>query len=1200
MRLTIVILIATLVQVSAAGFAQKISMSKSNASLLNVFKEIRSQSGYNFVCPESILKNARPVTINVKNADLREVLNEIFNKQSLTYTIDSKVVVVTEKKPSVVDVLFGNSRMRQDSLLFKGRVLDEKGNPLVGATIRLKGGTKASVANPTGYFERYGTPKSTMVISFLGYQTQEISLRGQDPDVPIIIRLVPGQSQLGEVSIVSTGYQDIPKERATGSFEVITARQLEHSTDPSLLKRLEGITTSMDFRSYDRSNNPSSARSRVAQLNTLTIRGRNTLNSFAINTSTISPNPSGIPLVVIDGIATDINIETIDPNTVESVNILKDAAAASIWGSRAANGVIVIRTKRGSLNTEPRVSFNANFNSVDKLDLFYKKQMSVSEYVDAQVFANPRYWDVVPNPTDPVTPQPFMSPVAEIINLYNLNQIDSTEMNRRLNALRGNDLRRDFTNLFLRNSFVQNYNLAVDGGSRSMTYRLAGSYSNSLATVKGYNSNRYTFNYNSTFNPLKNLKIDALLSYSRGYSHMSSPSALGGIDFGNADQAPYFPYTKLVDDQGNALVVSRDYRPAFIDLLQQTYGSKILDMRWRPLTDFYKSYSNDIIHNINLNTTVAYKFTPFLSANVTYGYNKSIGNTERLQPQDTYGMSLLINRFTNPSDFGRAVPLGAQQQRESQLSDSHTWRGLINLDKTWNEKHNITAIAGMDVSETVRKFRSDQVYGFDPATLKFVNEIDFKDDLFTLFNGPDGQTTARIPYQKTFADYHNRQFSLFANAAYSYDNRYTVSGSIRKDASSAFGPSTNKTGTPYYSFGGAWTINNEKFYHAEWLPNLKLRATYGYNGNVNTSTTADPTITYNPKGTNGLPYAGVLGSVATNSMLRPERAGVLNFGLDFGLKDNKLSGSIEYYVRKTSDLLTQNRIDPSTGFNNLTFNTGDIKSTGVDFILNSMNLKAGEFSWTSNLLFSYNRVKVTKLYVPGAKTAGFLAGNAQYTEGYDLSRIFAWKWAGLDPDSGDPRVYLDGQPVKIDGNDFDVVTRLNDSSIDNLHYFGSAVPVYYGSLRNTFNYGAFSVSANLLYKLGYYSFRKDVVQYSQLFGEFGNNQLTGPEYTQRWKQPGDEKFTNVPSQVFNPGFDTRDVFYKLADINVFKADHIRLQEINLSYAFNKPKWFIRNPRIYANVSNVGIIWRANKLGVDPETFDYPQPRTYSLGFSANF
>jgi len=321
---------------------------------------------------------------------------------------------------------------------------------------------------------------------------------------------------------------------------------------------------------------------------------------------------------------------------------------------------------------------------------------------------------------------------------------------------------------------------------------------------------------------------------------------------------------------------------------------------------------------------------------------------------------------------------------------------------------------------------------------------------------------------------------------------------------------------------------------------------------------------------------------------------MLNLGLDFGVKGNRLTGSIEYYRKSTTDLMSSNVVDPSTGFGSLTYNTANLLGWGVDLTLNSRNLQAGSFSWASNFLFSYNRVIVSKLYAPAALTAG--ASISSYNEGADLSRIYAFRWAGLNPATGDPMSYVNGQPYTI--NNSSAFSTMQNQPLSTARYFGSAVPVYFGSLRNTFTYGQLSLSANLMYKLGYY-FRRptaDIVNYS---GLFLSGKFQGIEYQNRWQKPGDELRTNVPSQVDNSD-QTRDIFYQNAEINVLKADHIRLQEINLSYAFTKKYKFIKNPRIYANVNNLGVIWRANKLGLDPDVNDLPNPRTWSFGFSANF
>jgi hypothetical protein len=250
-------------------------------------------------------------------------------------------------------------------------------------------------------------------------------------------------------------------------------------------------------------------------------------------------------------------------------------------------------------------------------------------------------------------------------------------------------------------------------------------------------------------------------------------------------------------------------------------------------------------------------------------------------------------------------------------------------------------------------------------------------------------------------------------------------------------------------------------------------------------------------------------------------------------------------------------------------------------------------------------VKVTKLYASSATAAGQVVSNSSgsYNEGYDLSRVFGYKWAGLDPVTGDPRGFVDGQAVSIgnsiEGND--LYNSIQNAPLSSLKYFGSAVPVYFGSFRNTFNYSSFSVSANIQYKFGYFVRRpvSQVVNYSQLFST--NAVIQGIEYNDRWQKPGDELQTNVPSAVYSATNQNRDNFYYYSEINVIKGDHIRLQELNFSYLLKaKKEWLIKNPRIYANVSNLGIIWKANDQGIDPEVFDYPSPRSYSFGFSANF
>jgi TonB-linked SusC/RagA family outer membrane protein len=1208
MRLTTIILLITFMQVSAAGYAQKVTLSEKSATLKQLFVKIQNQSDYDFVYTKQQLQNAKPVDIHVNAMELKDVLNLIFKDQPLTYTIDDKTVVVKERE----------LRFTEDapvSFDIQGQVLNEKGYPLQDATVRISGTRKQMLTDVDGKFFFTNAPlQGKLIISYVGYRTDTIAINGK---TDFTVKMDPQAKVIHEISIVSTGYQDLPKERATGSFEVITKEQLQHSTDLNLIRRLEGITNSMDFRNDLRPVNSSNPNAQRSPLANLTIRGKTTLNESS--NADLNGNFSGQPLVVIDGIASPYSIDKINPNDVESITILKDAASASIWGSRAANGVIVVKTKRGGYNRAARVSFNSSVSTSGKVDLFYNKTMSISDLIDAQMlqFTNADR----PLPTVSITSlygQEPVSPVAEIMDAWkNKGTLTEKEAMAQLDALRGNDIRKDYTKYFLRNPVTQNYSLAVDGGSEKFNYRFSGAYDRGTNNTRNSNQDRFVLTYNTAYRPVDKLELQANISYNLQQNNEQAPdNRITGVS-----SAPFYPYSRLADDKGNALELAKMYRPGFVDLFETTYPTQFLSWRYKPLEDINEGYNKLKAQNINLNFSANYKIIAGLSVQATYNYNTGRSEDNTLYRQNSFFMRNLINYFTtslastNPmtgdpvTPYVRQLPLGGQYNTSLNRSRNQSLRGQLNYDKTWKEKHQLSAIAGIDVSENYSIVRSNGFYGYNENTLQSDNKLDYKTMLPIVFaedfSGYNGEYIPNL--DGGFIDNKIRTFSWYSNMAYTYDSRYTLSASIRKDLSSEFGRGTNQKGAPYYSVGGSWNIHHEKFYHLEFLPVLTFRTTFGYNGNVNPSVLARPLITYSIfNGDNNLPYAYTsFGTGISNSQLRPEKTGIWNIGIDFGLKGNRVSGSLQYYIKKTSDLIAGGALDPSTGYTNITYNTGNLLGHGIDVAINSLNVQAGKFRWNTNFLFSYNRVKVTKLYATAASAAGQVVSNSSgsYNEGYDLSRLFGYKWAGLDPLTGDPRGIIDGHPVAVsnstDGNT--AYNSIQTAPISSLKYFGSAVPVWYGSFRNTFSYGALSVSASLLYKMGYYVRRpsSQVLNYSKLYST--NATIQGIEYQDRWQKAGDELHTNVPSAVYSSSNQNRDNFYYYSELNVLKGDHIRLQEINFSYLIPATKSkFIKNPRVYANLSNLGIIWKANNKGIDPEVFDYPNPKSYSLGFSANF
>jgi TonB-linked SusC/RagA family outer membrane protein len=1014
-----------------------------------------------FILGISIQVNAHSkehrVPINNSDPSLKETCEEIKGLCNKSLIEGERITLNTLKTATITKYT-----ALQDSTLYSGRVLDENKKAMAGVTVRVKYANKYAMTNANGEFRLY-VPSNESIIQFtyVGYGSRELPVK----DIinrNVSLQLLPAIGNLSEVQVVSNGFQDIDKERSTGSFEVVSARQLEHSTDPNLLKRLEGITTSMNFNN-NVSFKPTSTgtlssivfRNRSA-LADLTIRGKNTLTP-----STNAFNNSGFPLLVIDGIASAYTIEQIDPESVESITVLKDAAAASIWGSRAANGVIVIKTKKGLYGQRTSVSFGSNFNTSDKIDLFYTKRMSISDFIDAQKYQF--VTDNNPISTPQITEaQLANSSVAEIMNNYLfLHTITESQANDQLNILRNNDVRNDINKYLVKTPLLQNYNLAVTGGSAAMAYRLSASYNDTKGNTAKNDSKRLILAYNSSFKPIKNLEIVWNANYTRQDRNLQGNNTYVTTDF-----SQFQPYDRLADSNGTPLAISR-YRPAYIDLLNSTYGNKILNLTYKPLEEINLGTFNQKVQGINFNVNTIYQVKSYLSANIFYSYNRLILEDESYYNKDSYFIREQVTRFTDPESFNQVFPYGDYLQPSRTVSTNNSLRAQLNFNYSWNKKHSINAILGSDISQYYSKQISNTYLGYNSETLIFSNGYNPSATypfLYNLQGAPNGQ----LPYISNFIDNRSRAVSAYANAAYTYDNRYTISGSIRRDGSNLYGTAENRKGIPFYSTGLRWNIMNEKFYNLDFLPKLQLRVTYGYNGNTNPNTYPRPRIIYAPSpGVTGLPFGSVPSSAeATNSHLRPERTGVLNFGLDFGVKGERISGSLEYYIKNTKDLINTNLTDPSTGFTSLPFNTGDLHAYGTDLTINSLNLQAGKFTWTSNLLLSTNRVKVQKLYIPGGvNMAGVVTGegSGRYNVGFDLERLFAFRWGGLDPQTGNPRIIYNSKTLIIDDSE---QGNINFNSIINgpqsqAKYIGSAVPIYFGSIRNSFAYGRVMVSANL-------------------------------------------------------------------------------------------------------------------------------------------
>lgn len=964
-------------------------------------------------------------------------------------------------------------------------------------------------------------------------------------------------TELEGVSVYSTGYQTVPKERATGSFVQVSNQLYNRSVGPNVLNRLEGITSSVSF---NKNGNLQQGQSSIS------IRGR----------STILGNAE--PLIVLDNFPFSGDINSLNPNDIESVTILRDAASASIWGTRAANGVIVITTKKGVSNSRPTISLNANATVSQKPNLFYTPQMSSSEYVDAEKFLFSKgAYDIYLG----LIPYLYSSDVVNFLWLEKNGIISNIESVTRIKEISNTDIRNDVSKYIYKPLIQQQYSIGISGGNNWNKYYYSLGYDGDNGQIVKNNSKRFTVNGRNSFVLVKNkLELSSGLIYSKTQNHSTAiPSSYKT------------PYGKLKNSDGRNDIISGNFRRAYTD----TAGSGLL-MNWdyRPLDDINEVDLNSNINEFIGNVDLKYSLCKTLNLHLLYQYSKGENENSNYFSENSYLARNIINSFSqvNNREVIYQIPKGAILDFAQTTHESNDFR--VNLTYSKNIlKHSINAIAGAEKrSNKILLAPNQRMYGYDKQNESYV-QMDYTKSYLQVTGN-----TAAIP-NNSFGILRQQQvdnnISYFFNGSYNYNNRYTASISVRKDESNIFGVNTNQKGVPLYSAGFAWSISKEEFYHFKELPSLKIRLTYGYNGNLDKRTTAYLTAT---SYINLFNNPSVFISSAPNPNLTWEKISMANVAIDFASTNSVVSGSIEYFKKHGVNMIGISPLAPSDGISQYRGNNANMKGSGIDLSLTTINLDAS-IKWVTNLLISYATDEVTKFKTKPGSVSSYMLYGINPIEGNPVYSIYSYKWGGLDPLNGDPIGIVDGKPSK----DYSAITGTNDNAT--LRFHGSAVPTTNMSIRNTFTYKQIDLSFNVTGKFGYY-FRRNSLDYGSILNPAVPLNFYNPDYGKRWKAPGDELRTNVPSIVY-PDNPSRSNLYSLSEINVEKGDHVRLQDIQLSYLLPTERImrFVNELRLYAYINNVGLLWRSNKFSIDPDFIpgnfiSYPTPRSYSLGISVKF
>ena len=1044
-----------------------------------------------------------------------------------------------------------------------GKVTDEQGRPLIGATVFPEGmGVRngSITSSDGGYVLRLLGPVDAIVFSYVGMQPTKIALG----KVNVVNAVLTGeQNMLEEVTVVSTGYSKLPKERSTGSFGIATAKDIKEVPAVNILEKLEGMIpgVQVDLRK-----------------NTISIRGR---NSFGTGVSSS-------PLIVVDGFPVmdvddkNANLSDIasgggasggavlnrfNPEDIESITVLKDAAASSIWGAKAANGVIVIETKKGR-NTPPVINFGVNFSVSAPADLNKLKVMNSAQYIDLE-----REIKDLGFISDPAIKQDWASfnnnaPVSEALEwMFKVDRGTATAQQRdaALAALGQIDNKSQIRDLLLQRAVSQQYNLSFSGGSNKSTYYLSTNYTKDVPVFRGNKAESFFVNSNLT-NKLFNDRVDLTFGLNYNYSNsINNPAAIDAM--GNSIRG-LKPYDLLQDAQGNNISRYIHYTQA----VSQDFESKgYLPWGYSPLDELGQTNYNEQSNRLRFNMGVDTKITEGVNFVVSGMLQRNIVDTENLDKVNSYGVRDMLNYGTsinpNTGKLVYGIPYGGKLGLVNYNGWEYNLRSQVNIDKNVGDFLNVNFLAGAEIRQTRYQSSSQSRYGF--------NEDTYSDQVVNPtvpYQTVEGYTST-LSYQNSLKKSINRALSYYSNIGLSFlSGKYVASGSLRFDDFTVTGASRNQRAKPLWSAGLKWNAKMESFVQQiSWLNALDFRLTYGVGGTLPTGVGNQVVINTSTDNLTNEQIATI--ASPANNQISWEKVKTFNLGVDFAVLNNRLAFNIDVYNKRTSDILYNLPFNSTYGWTMLQFNSASMKSNGFELGMRASVINHRDYSWNALFNFSYNTNEVTDSRFLKNTTSN-LVNLSTPTVGLPLDYMYAYRWAGLDA-QGQSQVY------DKNGNILNASVGNNKLTADDLVYMGRTTAPYFGGFNNDFRYKNFTFGVRISYAMGNVLRRPSVKDYPT-YTPYQGLISTQSDLALRWRKPGDEAFTNVPG-LKDISFNSLNR-YQNSDLLAISGSYIRLQQISFGY-IAPAKLLKRTPlksaSINASVRNLGLLWTKNKDGIDP-------------------
>ena len=1068
------------------------------------------------------------------------------------------------------------------SVTVKGRVVDAGDQqPLVGATIivpekalEAAGSSRRNVNALTdidGNFTIVVPDGITAVdCRYVGYAPMTVELKGNLDH--LVIPMTAASTELSEV--VVTGYQKIEKRKLTAAIQTVAVNDNMLGSAMSIDQALAG---------------------QVAGLSSVTSTGAPGASPKIRIRGTASLNGTQEPLWVLDGIPLEgttlptmedlkdideiysTSIAGINPADIETITVLKDAAATAIYGARAANGVIVITTKSGRSGA-PKVNFSTRITYSPKTGIDRLNLLDSNEKVDLELALLGTSYTYREN----------KGQVARIIaaagetNAYKAGGWGTLTSGTQAQINRLRSINTDWNDILFRNTVSQEYNLSVAGGNDKATYYTSVGYTDERGNVVGVEANRLNVTAKASYRLSRRLRVGASLFANRRVNKSNLTDADGFTNpvyysrRANPYQTPFNEdgsYNYDVDIQG------REDSELMFNIFEERDGTSY-ELESKSVTAIFDG---------------EFRFNDQFKVFTQLGLQLDDSNKDEIADGNTYAMRKDVERTTLATLGGESfLPEGGKKTASSSTQRQVTWKFQGEYSDKFADIHEVELMAGTEIRKTWYESVSATGYGYDRKTLQT------KPVIF-----PDESWAELYPlYAETYTE--NAFASFYATGSYSLLGRYTIGGSVRMDGSDMFGVAKKYRFLPLYSVSGLWRLSDEPFMEdAEWLDNLALRVSYGIQGNIDKNTSSYVMGDYN----NVTILPGVteeIISVSTppNSRLRWEKTKTFSTGIDFGVLNNAINLSVDFYNRNGSDLIAARMLPLETGYVQMLVNWASMRNTGVEVTIASRNIHTPDFMWTTNFNFAWNANKVLREEIPSNQTT-------PGREGYPVGALFALKSAGLDED-GYPLFYnKQGEVVTatelLKLNSAGASTLTAEEQRNLYSYIGSTDPLFSGGLMNTFTYKNWELSLNFIFNLK--SYVRCSPSYSPANYDRGMN--SNRDILNRWTPDN----TNTTFPVLMNSSDRPAEYIQYAEYSLYSSldtwvkrnDHVRLQNLRLAYTL--PSEISRK----ANMERVTIGLEARNLLVfgadytnylDPETmgneFAQPIPKSFSFNLNVTF